>query len=66
MLILSVAVGMKKNRNSAVDIRNSKPVEDFYEFIWPILMTIAGKQNLNRSRKCSRVEYGSFAAGFIH
>lgn len=33
VLILPVAVGMKKNRNSTVEIRNFKPVEDFYEFI---------------------------------
>lgn len=29
-----------------------KPVEKFNEFIWTKLMTIAGKQNLTRLRKC--------------
>ena len=32
-----------------VNVRMSKPVENFYEFIWAKLTTIAGKQNL----KCS-------------
>lgn len=31
-----------------------KTVENFYEFVEAKLMTIAGKQNLDRLRKCSR------------
>ena len=36
-----------------VNLRNVQTHNNFYEFIWAKLTTIAGKQNLNGLRKCS-------------